>query len=190
MKDLLHINKTFDKILYSDKTVNNREFDGCVFTNCDFSNSDFSYNIFSDCSFVDCNLSMMKVNGTSLKTVAFKECKLLGIPFNECDDFLFSVSFMDCTLDYSSFANKKMHKTDFINSSLKEVSFAGTDLTKSNFQKSNLEHVIFNATKLNEVDFTTASNFIIDPENNILRKAKFSVAGIPGLLDKYDIRIV
>ena len=190
MTDLIHIHKTFEKVIYFDKTINGREFDGCVFKNCDFSNSDFSNNTFSDCEFIDCNLAMTKLRGSSLKSVTFKDCKLLGIQFHECQDFLFSVGFADCALDYSSFSNKKMPKTTFSNCSLKETNFVAADLTKSVFENCNLDNAIFNDTKLNEVDFRTAYNYKIDPEFNPMKKAKFSSAGIPGLLDKYDIKIV
>ncbi|HLA57087.1 MAG TPA: pentapeptide repeat-containing protein [Flavobacterium sp.] len=190
MKDFINIHQTFEKEVYINQTLNNREFDGCIFKHCDFSNSDFSLNTFSDCEFIDCNLSMTKLKGSSLKSVIFRECKLLGIQFHECEDFLFDVTFTDCALDYASFANKKMPKTHFTNCSLKEVSFIGTDLTKSVFENCNLEHAIFNDTKLNEANFMTAYNYTIDPEFNPMKKAKFAMQGIPGLLEKYDIKIL
>jgi uncharacterized protein YjbI with pentapeptide repeats len=189
MEDLIHIQKTFEKIVFIDKKVSNREFEDCVFKNCDLSNSDFSNNTFMDCEFIDCNLSMTSLMGTSLKTVLFTNCKLLGIQFNSCTDFLFAVSFQDCVLDYSSFANKKMPKTNFNSCSMKEVSFIGSILSNSVFENCNLDNAIFNDTQLNEVNFLTAYNYKIDPEFNPMKKAKFSTQGIPGLLEKYDIKI-
>lgn len=189
MENLIHVHKTFEKIVYVDKKINNREFEDCVFKNCDLSNSDFSYSTFMDCEFVDCNLAMTKLSGTSLKGVQFKNCKLLGIQFHECDDFLFNVNFQECVLDYSSFANKKMPKTKFNSCSLIEVSFVGTNLTSSVFDNSNLDGAIFNDTQLARTDLSKASNFKIDPEFNPMKKAKFSTQGIIGLLDKYDIKI-
>jgi len=132
---------------------------------------------------------MTNLSGTSLKTVDFKNCKLLGIQFHACTDFLFNVSFQECVLDYSSFANKKMPKTKFDSCSMKEVSFIGTNLTGSAFDNCNLDNAIFNDTQLAAVDFSSAYNYRIDPEFNPMKKAKFSTQGIPGLLDKYDIKI-
>jgi uncharacterized protein YjbI with pentapeptide repeats len=132
---------------------------------------------------------MTQLAGTSLKTVLFKDCKLLGIPFNACNDFLFSVSFQESVLDYSSFANKKMPKTQFNTCSMKEVTFIGTNLTNSTFENCNLDNAIFNDTQLAGVDFRTAYNYKIDTEFNTMKKAKFSSQGIVGLLDKYDIKI-
>lgn len=189
MEDFINIDKTFEKLVYFDKKISNREFDGCVFKNCEFSNSIFAECVFIDCEFIDCNLSMAKLPATSLKTVLFKDSKLLGIRFDECDDFLFSVQFRDSILDYSWFINKKMPKTGFSNCSLKGVNFSGADLTSASFENANLEGAIFDNTQLKSADFTTAYNYRIDPEFNPMPKAKFSVQGIPGLLEKYDIKI-
>lgn len=189
MEDLIHIQKTFEKIDYTDKKTSHQEFEDCVFKNCDFSNSHFFSNTLMDCEFIDCNLSMTALAGTSLKSVTFKNCKLLGIQFHACLDFLFQVNFQDCVLDYASFANKKMPKTKFVSCSMKEVSFIGTNLTNSVFENCNLDNAIFNDTLLAAVDFTSAYNYKIDPEFNPMKKAKFSTQGIAGLLDKYDIKI-
>ena len=189
MEELIHIQKTFEKIIYSSKKVSNREFEDCTFKNCDFSNSDFSYNTFIDCQFIDCNLSMTQLSGSSLKSVVFKNCKLLGIQFHTCDDFLFNVRFQECILNYSSFANKKMPKTNFISCSMKEVAFVGTNLSNAIFNNCNLEGAVFNDSQLKEANFATAYNYKIDPERNPMKKAKFSTQGLIGLLDKYDIKI-
>jgi len=45
----------------------------------------------------------------------------------------------------------------------------------------------FDNSILAGTDFRSASNYSFDPEKNKIRKAKFSLAGLPGLLDKYDI---
>ena len=190
MEDLIHIQKTFDKVIWVGKRINNREFEDCVFNNCDFSSSNFSNNTFMDCEFIDCNLSMTDLTGTSLKTVSFKNCKLLGIHFSTCTDFLFAVDFQQCVLDFASFADKKIQKTKFNSCSLKEVTFSGANLTNSVFEDCNLDNAIFNESQLAGVDFTSAYNYKIDPEFNPMKKAKFSTAGIVGLLDKYDIKIV
>ena len=190
MENLINIDIVFEKTLLIEQTVNSREFDNCTFKNCDFSNSTFKDCIFIDCIFIGCNLSMTKLPGTSLKTISFRECKLLGIQFNDCDAFLFNVGFSGCAVDYSWFISKKMHKTIFQNCSLKGVNFSNADLTLSDFENSNLEGAIFDGTQLSGADFSMAYNFKIDPEFNPMKNAKFSTNGIPGLLDKYNIKIV
>jgi uncharacterized protein YjbI with pentapeptide repeats len=82
-----------------------------------------------DCEFIDCNLSMTRLDNTSLKQFIFSNCKLLGIEFSSCADFMFGYILMIVFL-IIFFANKKMPKTTLI-FALKEVSFIGTNLSNS-----------------------------------------------------------
>ena len=72
---------------------------------------------------------------------------------------------------------------------MKDVDFTETDLTKSHFSNTDLTDAIFYRTMLKEANLFTALNYIIDPELNNIRKAKFSMHGLSGLLSKYDIVI-
>jgi uncharacterized protein YjbI with pentapeptide repeats len=83
----------------------------------------------------------------------------------------------------------KLHKTKFTKCEMVEVDFGRADLTGSSFNDCDLHNAVFDNTNLSKCDFRKASNYIIDPENNKISKAKFSFMGIPGLLTKYDIEI-
>lgn len=187
MENLINFQIIFEKLNTHHQSIRNHEFEECVFKNCDFSNCDLSQSMFIDCEFIDCNLSMVHLKSTGLKKNYFKNCKIMGAPFQECDDFLFEVRFEDCILDYASFANKKMHNTLFTNCSMKEVVFHHTQLNKSVFDNCNLDRAFFHETQLANADFRTAYNYKIDPAKNPMKKAKFSTAGICGLLDQYEI---
>ena len=52
-----------------------------------------------------------------------------------------------------------------------------------------MQRAFFDHTILKNADLSTSYNFIIDPDNNDINKAKFSVHGLAGLLAKYDIVI-
>ena len=190
MEQLIHDNKTFEKITYAGKLIIGREFQDCVFKQCDFSDSTFSGSKFLDCTFEGCNLSLMKLSNATLQSVTFKDCKVLGVNFHECSDFLFSVEFINCTLDFASFAGKKMLKTSFSKCSLKETSFIQSILTSSRFDQCDMSGTVFNRTDLSSANFTTAYNYTIDPEINTLKKAVFSEQGLAGLLVKYGIKVV
>lgn len=185
----IHEDKTFEGIDYSEKKVNYREFNSCQFISCNFQKSDLSNNDFIDCSFKSCNLSLATLNNAGMKSIIFDDCKLMGIDFHVCNNFLFSMSFINCHLDYSSFFQKKMKKTSFINCSLKEIDFAETDLSMAVFNNCDLLNTSFMRTILEKTDFRTAINYSFDPELNKVKKAKFSVAGIAGLLTKYNLDI-
>ncbi|MDR3711988.1 MAG: pentapeptide repeat-containing protein [Puia sp.] len=182
--------KTFENTDYAGKRVGGREFQDCLFRKCDFSDSDFSGCRFIDCLFESCNLSMMKCRGTTFNDVSFKQSKILGMNFSECGDFSFVVGFDNCVLDYSSFMGRKMTKTKFVKCSLKEVNFTQTLLSGSVFGESDLSGAVFNETDLVSADFSTALHFSIDPSLNNIKKAMFSMEGLPGLLTRYQIKIV
>jgi len=64
------------------------------------------------------------------------------------------------------------------------------DLSDCKFHNCNMERTVFDQTILRNADLSTSYNFIIDPDNNDIKKAKFSVHGLPGLLMKYGIEII
>jgi fluoroquinolone resistance protein len=72
---------------------------------------------------------------------------------------------------------------------LTEADFSESDLTAAVFDHCDLARATFDHTVLEKADFRTAVNYSIDPEKNKIKKARFSMAGIAGLLDKYDIDI-
>ena len=79
--------------------------------------------------------------------------------------------------------------TTFVDSKLLEVDFAECDLTSSVFDNCDLSRATFDSTIIEITDLRTSFNFSIDPENNRIKKALFSLSEIGGLLNKYDIEI-
>ena len=102
---------------------------------------------------------------------------------------MFSFSFKDCFLDYSTFYGTKLRKTNFVNCSLKEVDFAEADLQQVLFQDCDLYGTIFVNSILEKADFRSARNFNLDPDLNKMKKAKFSVTNLSGLLYKHNLDI-
>ena len=70
-----------------------------------------------------------------------------------------------------------------------EVDFTEADLTGALFDNCDLSQARFERTNLEKADLRSSRNFSIDPEINKIKKAKFSIHGITGLLDKYEIEI-
>jgi len=190
METQAHRDKSFKSIAFLETEISNGEFENCSFENCDLSNRVIRSSKFVDCFFTACNLSMTKLDRCQLNTIGFKGCKVLGVNFGDCVDIPFAVTFEGCVLDYCSFARMKIPKTPFVGSSMKNVDFTESDLTKAVFSHVDLTKAVFYRTILKEADFSTAENYSIDPEANTVRKAKFSVHGLAGLLDKYDITLV
>lgn len=187
--DTIHIDKKFNQLIYTDKEVRGREFERCTFVNCDFSNNLFYNCTFTDCTFTTCNLTGAKLLDSKLDKATFVDCKLLGVDFSETNDFLFSVKFEGCILDFCSFSTKKLRNTPFMNCSITDADFTDADLTNALFQNTDLMNSVFSNTNLNRADLRTAENFAINPEHNSIKKAKFSLQTITGLLHQYDIII-
>ncbi|MEM6768610.1 MAG: pentapeptide repeat-containing protein [Bacteroidota bacterium] len=180
----------FSDVTYQDLTeLETGKYEYCTFTSCSFEKADLSEMAFWECEFEGCNLSNADIRDTDFREVSFQNCKLLGLSFHTTKDFLFSVSFDGCQLDYASFIQKEMAGTQFTNCSLEEVDFSQATLTQAIFENCDLKRTLFERTKLEKVDFRTATGFIIDPEINSLKKARFSAMGLAGLLKKYDLDI-
>lgn len=163
------------------------EYDNCIFENCELANTDLSGLIFADCIFRNCDLSNAKLEETALKTVEFTGCKLLGLHFEICRDFLFKVTFNNCNLELATFLDWSLKGTAFRDCKLKEIDFTGADLREADFSGSNLRNAVFERTDLRKSNFTSARNYSFSAEDNRIKGARFSVAGLPGLLAEYGI---
>jgi len=164
-----------------------RDLEQYHFINCDLSEANLAGLRFEDCRFERCNLTTAKLGGAALQNVAFADCKLLGVAFGACQDMLFGVHFDHCQLRYASFGGKKLAGTRFAHCSLAETDFTNTDLSGATFAECDLTGTIFHDTRLVGTDFITATGFSLDPEANVLTGARFALAGLPGLLDKYGL---
>ncbi|HSF44578.1 MAG TPA: pentapeptide repeat-containing protein [Chitinophagaceae bacterium] len=177
-----HINLTEDPLAPG-------EYENCEFINCNFSEADLSGFVFIECQFLECNLTNVKLSQASFREVRFQGCKMVGLRFEECVPFLVPPEFHTCILKVSSFVEMKMAKVQFVQCDLREVDFSGTDLSSAQFVHSDLHGAVFDRTILEKADLSSSYHYSIDPNNNRIRKAVFSVDGLPGLLGKYDIVI-
>ena len=180
---------TFEKQDFASTPLKIADYECCNFINCNFEKANISGINFAECEFKGCNLSLSNITKVSFKDVTFKNCKMFGLRFDSCNDILFSVGFDTCTLNFSSFYKLKLKSTRFVNSNLQEVDFTEANLSTVKFDNCNLQGAIFENTNLEKTDFRTASNYSLDPELNTIKKAKFSLQGLTGLLNKYDLEI-
>ncbi|MCX8210647.1 MAG: hypothetical protein ACJATN_001000 [Neolewinella sp.] len=163
------------------------DYDNCIFVNCRFFGADLSNRLFTDCTFIDCDLTNAKLHEVALQTVAFEGCKLLGLRFDDCQNFLFKVSFTGCNLELTTFHEWKMKGTEFKECVLRETDFTGADLQEASFDDCDLERAIFERTDLRRADFRSARNYSFSPEDNRLKGTRFSIGGLPGLLAEYGV---
>ena len=183
----LHQNKTFDKIIYKDVVVKEKEFSNCKFTNCDFSNITFEDCEFEDCFFENCNLSSLKVKYSRLSDVIFKSCKMIGIAWDEAS-MPFSITCVDSNISYSSFYGMKLKKMKIHKCISHDVNFSEADMQLSKFNYTDLQDSIFQNTNLMKANFENAFNYNgIDLLNGKIKKAVFSMPEALVLLNNFDI---
>ncbi len=184
-----HFEERFEQRSWSGASLFGQRFERCTFVRCDLSGADLGKSKFIECVFEGCDLSMVKVSGTALQNVRFKECKMMGIDLSACSEMLFETGFEACTVDHSVFAKRHMPRTRFVQCSLKGTAFEMAQLEGSVFDRCDLLDAVFDRTDLRKADLSTAYNFRIDPDSNKVRGARFSMEGAITLLDKYGLRI-
>jgi fluoroquinolone resistance protein len=181
--------ETFTKTPATQLSGRNRTYENCKFISCDLSHANLNGVIFIDCVFDGCNLALADASDTGFQNIQFKHCKLVGLNFGKARDFLFEVNFEGCILDNAIFYKKKNKKALFKDCSMTETDLTETDLTEAKFINCNLNRAFFSRTILKAADLRSSYNYTIDPDDNMIKKAMFSIHGLPGLLAKYDIKI-
>ena len=166
-----------------------KEFYKCEFENCTFIESNVSKCVFEDCIFVRCDLTMAKPQHTAYRGVVFRDCKLMGINWSECSPGL-DVAFEHCVLSFSSFVGLSLPKTRFIDCTAKEVSFIETDLKQADFRGTNLAGSRFFHVDLTKADLSEAVDYYVQPMENTITKARFSVQAAVALAESFGVIVV
>jgi len=185
----------FSAACFTNKDFENRdpgpgEYELCEFRGVDLSGKNMAGMRFIDCVFTGCDLSRATFSKkTEWRDTRFSGSKLMGIHFEDCNDFLFSASFENCNLQYSSFYGMKLKNILFRKCGLRETDFTLADLTGAVIGDCDLALARFENTILEKTDLRHSYNFSIDPERNRIKKARFSLAYIQGLLEKYEIQV-
>ena len=188
-KPELKENKVFENVTFDADNPACGIYEECRFIHCNLNNTDLSGITFRNCTFNGCDLSLAKLNETGFQEVCFANSKLLGLQFCDCRELLLEFEFNRCMLKLSNFQRLNIKNTRFNDCNLQEADFTGTDLTGAAFDNCDLMRAIFDHTNLEQADFRTAYNYSINPATNRIRKARFSLAGVVGLLDVYGIEI-
>jgi uncharacterized protein YjbI with pentapeptide repeats len=130
------------------------------------------------------------LDGCRLQDVQFLDCKIVGAEFFKCEKTFFSVNFKNCLMQYCNFSDLNMKNSSFHDSSLKESHFTNTILKGADFSGVDLLGTIFHNCDLCNVDFSSSTQYSIDPTTNKIKKAKFSFPEAAGLLRAFDITVV
>ena len=179
----------FKRIATAELPPERTTYEGYRFSDCSFGNANLSGLNFMNCVFENCDLSLASLRQTSLKEVRFLRCKLLGIQFGECNKFLLQLGFEQCMIRLSTFCGLNLRNTVFEGCDLQEADFSEADLSGAVFGHCDLHRATFFRSNLEKADFRSAYGYSIPPESNRLKKARFSMPDVLGLLDGYGIEI-
>ena len=78
---------------------------------------------FESCDFVGCNFSNVKVIRALFQEVSFTDCKILGVGFDQINTIGLSLTFVNATLNLSSFYKLDLKNSKFTKSTFLEIDF-------------------------------------------------------------------
>ena len=168
------------------------EFEDCVFAECTLGPATLRRVTFRTCVFQDCDLGMVKLVDCGFVECRLERCRAMGVTWAGAEHSLIAqvpFAFTDCNLDLSSFAGARVAGSVFRACSLREVDFTEADLRRVDFGGSDLARARFVRTDLREALLVDAVNVALDPRENRLQGASFSVVGALELLAPFGVLI-
>lgn len=181
--------QTFQKVDYTTEPLPKAKYEYCSFQSCDFSDSDLSEIKFLETTFTDCNFSNANILKAYFQDISFKNCKLLGLHFETCTPFGFAIQFDHSMVNHASFYQMDLQNCSFKHCQLKGVDFTEADLTGIALIHCNLLDATFERSVLTKADFRNATDYSIDPNQNKIRGAQFSLPEVIGLLKIFGIKV-
>jgi fluoroquinolone resistance protein len=167
------------------------EFYDCVFFHSSFAESVFRHCRFVNCVFRECDLSLIKVPESSFSSTRFESSKVIGVNWAEAQwpkaGLANPVSYHKCAISHSTFIGLSLRSIEIIDCVATDVDFREADLSEADFGGTDLSNSIFGKTNLSQADLSRARNYRIDPGQNILKQARFSLPEAMSLLHSMDI---
>ena len=173
------------------QSVASCEFYDCRFERCAFVETAFLDCRFVSCQFLHCDLSMVQIDGTAFSATQFEHSKVMGIDWTRGTwpeiQVKGPLAFRECVLTHSTFIGLNMKEAQYLACVARDVDFREAILAKADFSDTDLSGSYFINTDLREADFRRAYNYQIDPTQNKIEKAKFTLPEAMSLLYSLDI---
>ena len=186
-----HLDETISGVDLAGTTIIAGEFHDCIFLNCSFAETVFESCRFVDCLFRGCDLSLAQVPYSSFASARFEQSRVQGVNWTkakwEANWLGKPPVFVDSTINHSTFIGLQLKGIVIKDCSSADVDFREADLTGADFSGSDLSKSLFGKTNLTKANLGSARNYHIDPRQNTLTKAKFSLPEAISLLYSMDI---
>lgn len=178
--------------------IESKRFENLTFSECEFDRCEFFENVLKRCTFKNCTFRKCVIvnNAFEFTTAAgnrFEGCTIIGLNWDKITQphvlFMPFEKFENCVLKYNVFYKLKLKKMDLHGCDLQGSFFEECDLTEADFRDCNLAETVFTNANLMKADFRGAKNYVISPQDNRVRKAKFSFPEVLSLLKCLEIEI-
>ena len=178
--------EAFDGIECRECHLDGKEFNGCTFVGVQLAGSTLSMCKFVDCTFRRCDLSNILVKGCTWKDVTFEDSKLLGVNWT-AGKVVTHLTFRRSTLNFSNFSGLDLRNSVVAECVAREVELGHTNLSEADCRKTDFSGARFSQTNLSKCDFREAVNYAIRPDDNMIKKTRFSMPEATALLYGMDI---
>jgi fluoroquinolone resistance protein len=189
-----YTDQTFKEVRLDGEQLVSSEFYGCTFVRCSFAECTFRACRFVNCTFQQCDLSLIQVPESAFSGTRFEDSKIVGVDWTQADWTAVGlgdpIGFSKCAISHSTFIGLSLKELQIKECIATDVDFREVDLTKSDLSGTDLSESLFSHTNLTEADLSSARNYHIPPEQNILRRAKFSLPEAMALLYSMDIVLI
>lgn len=185
--------QTFESVNWSARRIVSVNFYDCVFKKVDLKQAGFIECTFSDCRFESSALDELQVSGSTFSNTIFEDSEVVSVNWTEAKwpkiKVPSPIHFYRCTINHSTFIGLSLREITIEACQAKDVDFREADLSFADLSHTDFEKSLFISTNLTNADFISAKNYEIDPKQNELRKAKFSLPEAMSLLYAMDIEI-
>jgi uncharacterized protein YjbI with pentapeptide repeats len=189
-----HTEQQFKNLDIAHAHIKSVTFHDCTFDHCRFTEVVFQNCRFVNCVFKDCDLSLTQIPNCSFAGTRFTNTKIIGVNWTQAhwpEEGIWSpVEFKKCALNHSTFlgldlSGIKMERCEAIN-----IDFREANLSQADFAFTDLKDSLFQSTILTGADLSNTVNYQIDPSQNNIQNARFSLPEAMALLYSMDIQIV
>jgi fluoroquinolone resistance protein len=168
------------------------EFYDCTFVRCSFAKSILLDCRFASCSFHACDLSLVQVPNSAFSATRFEDSKVIGVNWTRADwsatRLHRPLGFFECAISHSTFIGLSLRQIQIRDCVAVDVDFRESDLSQADLTGTDLSESLFSNTNLTEADLRRAHNYHIDPKQNTLEQAKFSLPEAISLL--YSLGVI